>query len=256
MKKNYSINVPVGVFWKIVVPLAVIAGIVAGAIGIFVVDKLVMPGIVHADRQDVVVPSIVKQQWEHARQSLFDLGLRLQIRERQYDEKIPRDCIISQQPLPDEKVKKGRMVVVVVSKGSQTGIVPDLRKQTERKAVIELRKQGFMIGRKKHDFSDSLDKDLVISMSPAPGTSMSREMPLDLLISDGPKPTHADTPNLIGESLVEAKQKIEDSNLKLGKIEYKSNGTLSPGTVISQSVPPGSSVPLETPINIVVSVIN
>jgi len=256
MKKNYSINVPVGVFWKIVVPIAVIVVIIAGAIGIFVVDKLIMPGIVHADRLEVVVPSIEKKQWENARQSLFDLGLRLQIRERQYDEKIARDFIISQQPLPDEKVKKGRMVVVVVSKGSQTGVVPDLRKMTERKAVSELRKQGFMVGRKKHDFSDSLDKDLVISMSPAQGTSMSREMPLDLLISDGPKPTHADTPNLIGESLIAAKQKIEDSNLKLGKIEYKNNGTLSPGTVVSQSVPPGSSVPLETPINIVVSVIN
>jgi eukaryotic-like serine/threonine-protein kinase len=256
MKKNYSISVPAGVFWKIVVPLAVVLAVAGGAVGVLVVDKLIMPGIVHTDRQDVIIPSLVKQQWEKARQSLFDLGLRLQIRERQYDEKIPRDHIISQQPEPNEQVKKGRMVVVVVSKGSETGVVPDLRKLTERKATIELRKQGFLVGRKKHDFSDSLDKDMVVSMSPGQGTSVSREMPIDLVISDGPKPTHADMPNLIGESLLDAKKKIEDSDLKLGKIEYKNNGTLSPGTVVSQSVPPGSSVPLETTVNIVVSVIN
>ena len=69
------------------------------------------------------------------------------------------------------------------------------------------------------------------------------------------KPTHADTPNLIGESLLDAK-KIEDAGLKLGKLDYKSNATLSPGTVISQSVPPGSSVPLQSAVNIVVSVVN
>jgi beta-lactam-binding protein with PASTA domain len=256
MKKNYSISVPAGVFWKVIVPVAVILAITGGALGILVVDKMIMPGIVHTDRQDVIVPSLFKQPWEKARQSLFDIGLRLRIQERQYDEKIPRDYVISQQPAADEQVKKGRMVVVVVSKGSETGIVPDLRKLAERKAVTELRKQGFLVGKRKHDFSDSLEKDLVISVSPAAGTSMSREMPVDLVISDGVKPTHSDMPNLIGESLINAKKKIEDSDLKIGKIEYKNNGTLSPGTVISQSVPPGSSVPLESSINIVVSVIN
>jgi serine/threonine-protein kinase len=256
MKKNYSISVPAGVFWKVIVPLAVILAIVGGALGILVVDKLIMPGIVHSDRQDVIVPSLVKQPWEKARQSLFDIGLRLQIRERQYDEKIPRDNIISQQPAADEKVKRGRMVIVVVSKGSETGVIPDLRKFTERKAVTELRKQGFLVGKRKRDFSDSLDKDLVVHMSPAPGAKVSREMPIDLVISDGAKPTHADMPNLIGESLLDAKKKIEDGDLKLGKIEYKSNGTLSPGTVMSQSVPPGSSVPLGAAVDIVVSIIN
>jgi beta-lactam-binding protein with PASTA domain len=256
MKKNYSISVPSSVFWKIIVPLAVVLAITGGAIGIFIVDKMIMPGIVHTDRQDVVVPLLVNQQWEKARQSLFDVGLRLRISQRQYDEKIPRDHVISQQPAEGEQVKKGRMVVVVVSKGSETGVVPDLRKLTERKAVTELRKQGFLVGRKKRDFSDSLDKDIVMQMSPAPGTSMSREMPVDLVISDGEKPTHADMPNLIGESLLDAKKKIEDGGLKLGTIGYKNNGTLSPGTVISQSVAPGSSVPLDATVNIVVSVIN
>jgi serine/threonine-protein kinase len=255
MKKNYSISVPAVVFWKVIVPLAVVLAIAGGALGILIVDKLVMPGIVHSDRQDVIVPSLVKQPWEKARQSLFDIGLRLKIRERQYNEKIPNDEIISQQPSPDDKVKRGRMVVVVVSKGPETGMVPELRKLTERKAVTELRKQGFLVGKKKHDYSDSLDKDMVVQMFPSPGSKVSREMPIDLVISDGARPTHADMPNLIGESLLDAKKKIEDSDLKLGTIGYKNNGTLSPGTVMSQSVSPGSSVPLGAAVDIVVSVI-
>jgi beta-lactam-binding protein with PASTA domain len=56
--------------------------------------------------------------------------------------------------------------------------------------------------------------------------------------------------------LIAAKDKIEKIGLKLGKIDYQQNSTVSPGTVISQSVPPASSVPLESAVNIVVSVKN
>jgi eukaryotic-like serine/threonine-protein kinase len=256
MKKSYSINIPAGLFWKVIVPSAVILCIAGGALGIVIIDKMVMPRIVHNDRQIVTVPDLSDHEWEKARQQLFDVGLRLQISSRQYDEKILRDHILSQQPAAGEKVRKGRLVIVTVSKGSEVGEVPDVRKLTERKAVIELRKQGFIVGKKKRDFSDSLEKDMVIQVSPAPGSSVSKEMPVDLVISDGVKPTHADVPNLIGESLLDAKKKIEESGLVLGKIDYKNNATLSPGTIVSQSVPPGSSVALKSAINIIVSVSN
>ena len=204
----------------------------------------------------VTVPSIVNMPWEEARQQLFNIGLRLQISVRQYDEKVVRDRVISQQPLPQENVKKGRLVIVVVSKGSEIGVVPTVTNLTEHKATSELKKMGFIVGKSQRDYFDDYPKDVVASISPKEGTTISREMPVDIVVSDGPKPTHADVPNLIGEGLLIAKNKIEKSGLKLGKIEYKANATVAPGTVISQSAPPESSVPLESAINIVVSVAN
>lgn len=254
MKKNYTISVSVPVFWKFLVP-GLILGVIAGGLGgLYVVDKVIMPRIVNMDRGMVTVPSIVNRFWEDARQDLFNVGLRLQISVRQYDEKVPRDCIISQQPPPQENVKKGRLVVVVVSKGSEIGVVPTVTNLTERKATTELKKMGFIVGKSKRDYFDDFPKDIVASISPREGTSISREMPVDIVVSDGPKPTHADVPNLIGEGLLVAKNTIAKSGLKLGKIEYKANTTVPPGTVISQSAPPASSIPLESPISIVVSV--
>jgi serine/threonine-protein kinase len=256
MKKNYTISVPAPVFWKVIVP-ALILGIIAGGfIGLGIVDKMIMPRIVNMDRGMVIVPSIVNMPWEEARQDLFNVGLRLQISLRQYDEKIARDRVISQQPLPQENVKKGRLVVVVVSKGSEIGVVPLVTNMTERKATTELKKMGFIVGKSKRDYFEDFPKDVVESVSPKEGTTISREMPLEITVSDGPKPTHADVPNLIGEGLLNAKNKIEKSGLKLGKIEYKANATVPPGTVISQSASPESSIPLESTINIVVSVAN
>jgi serine/threonine-protein kinase len=256
MKKNYTISVSSAAFWKIIVPCLALCMAIGGIGGLFIVDKIIMPHIVHMDRGMVVVPSITREPWEQARQDLFNIGLRLQISARQYDEKVPRDHIISQQPLPGENVKKGRLVTVVVSKGSEIGVVPNVMNLTERKAVIELKKAGFIVGKSKRDFFDDFAKDVVAGISPKEGTVISREMPLEMVVSDGPKPTNANAPNLIGESLLTAKEKIEKSGLKLGKIEYKSNPSVSPGTVISQSVPPESSVALESVINIVVSVAN
>ena len=214
-----------------------------------------MPGIVHTDRQIVTVPSVVGKSWEKARQSMFDVGLRLQVKDRQYDEKAPRDNVLSQLPEADEQVKKGRMVVVTLSKGSEIAVVPDVCKLTDRKAIAELRKQGFIVGKKKHEYCDGLAKDLVVSMTPVAKSSMSREMPVDIVISDGPRPTHAAVPNLVGETLLDAKKQIADNGLVLGKLDYQNSGTLAAGTIISQSLSPGSSVPLESQINIVVSVV-
>lgn len=256
MKKNYTISISASTFLKVVLPAVVFCGAVGGLAGILIVDKVVMPRIVYVDRGMVTVPSIVNLPWEQARQELFNIGLRLQISSRQYDEKVPRDYIISQLPLAEEQVKKGRMAVVVVSKGSESGIVPDVSTMTERKALAELRKKGFIIGKVKRDYFDEYEKDMIASISPKEGTTISREMPIDIIISDGPKPTHADVPNVIGEGLISAKEKIEKAGLKLGKIEYKQNASLSPGTVLSQSVSPESSVPLESAIDIVVSVMN
>jgi serine/threonine-protein kinase len=256
MKKNYTISVSASIFWKVIVPAAVLCAAIGGLGGVLLVDKIIMPRIVHVDRGMVTVPAITDMPWEDARQALFNVGLRLQIGSRQFDEKVPRDRIISQQPLAQESVRKGRLVVVAVSKGSEIGTIPVVIDMPERKGTLELKKAGFIIGKVKRDFFDDHPKDAVAALVPKEGTTISKGMPIDVVVSDGPKPTHIDVPNVIGESLIAAKDKIEKIGLKLGKIDYQQNSTVSPGTVISQSVPPASSVPLESAVNIVVSVKN
>jgi serine/threonine-protein kinase len=122
-------------------------------------------------------------------------------------------------------------------------------------ARIELRKHGFNVGAVKKQYHEVHPVDAVIDAFPPAGTTISRAMDVDLVISRGPKPTHAEMPNIIGESLSEARKKIEDAGLKVGKIDYQNNQTLVPGTVVSQSAPPGSKVPLESQVHIVISAI-
>jgi serine/threonine-protein kinase len=250
-KKKYTISIPVATFWKAVVPSAAAAAIA----GLLFIDLVVMPRIVGIDRDLKIVPTVAHLPLEEGREKLFRAGLLTEIRSRDYDKTVPEGTILSQDPGPGEKVKKGRRILVIVSKGKEFTAVPNVRKLTERQARIELKKSGITLGTVRKTFHDEIPPDAVIEASPSGGTTISRDMKVDLLVSRGAKPTSAEMPNIVGESLNEARKKIEESGLVAGKISYKNDASLLPGTVVSQSVSPGENVPLSTSVDMTVSVV-
>jgi serine/threonine-protein kinase len=141
-----------------------------------------------------------------------------------------------------------------MSKGPEVARVSDVRQKLESLAKRELRKHGFTIGKVTKSFSDSIAKDLVISVSPAPGSAISREIPIDMVVSKGPEPTTTAVPNVVGDLLSEAKQKIEKSGFTVGTIVSRQVATSNPGIVISQSRPPGTSAAFQSSIDLVVAV--
>lgn len=255
MKKNYTINIPVEKFWKVFLPSVLVICVAGFLIGIFTVDRMVMPKVVGVNKDMVEVPNVAGLLFEDARHKFFQVGLLTEIKSHDYDDKIPEDAVVNQTPEAGLKVKKGRHIALTISKGKEIGVIPNIRNLSEHQARIELKKNGFTIGNVKKVYSDEKPEDVVIDAYPESGTTVSREIEIDILVSKGAKPTHAEMPNLVGEDLTDAKKKIEDSGLKLGKISYQNNKSVSPGTVVSQSISPGSSIPLESAVNIVVSII-
>ncbi len=254
MKKSYTISIPVKRFWTVILPLAFLLMIVGGIVGILLVDRYVMPNITGVSNRGVVkVPTIVDMRWEEGRQALYNVGLRLQVQSYEYNDSLENGVIISQRPQPEEKVKKGRHVFVIVSKGREVDTIPDVRNMTERIGKKVLRKAGFRNVKVCKAYSEHYDKDVIVSTKPGRGTVISREIPVEITLSKGPRPTHAVVPNVIGERLSEAKQALEENGLFVGKIEYKVNPTAQPGSVISQSISPGKNAPLESRVNLIVS---
>jgi beta-lactam-binding protein with PASTA domain len=254
-EKRYTISIPDRTFWKIYVPITLVILMASMVGGILFIDSVVMPHIVGLDRGMVIVPNITGMSLEQGREKLFNVGLLTEINVREYDSNLPIDGIISHVPAAGEKVKKGRRILVVVSKGEEYAVVPDVENLTERQAHNEFKKYGFSIGEVQRTWDDKHARDLVIKTYPLNRTTISRDMKVDLILSKGPKPTSAEMPNIVGETLAEATKKVEESGLRIGKKLYKNNHSLLPGTVISQSVPPGDNVPLESSVTITVSII-
>jgi serine/threonine-protein kinase len=254
MKQNYVISIPVKAFWRIAVPAAVLGGLVCMLVGILVVDNLVMPRIVHVNRGWVTVPVLRAVPYEQARQRLYDVGLRLSVRGREYNDSVAEQCVISQEPPAGERLNTAerRGVNVVMSKGPEVARVPQVVGGFEYQAKRELRKQGFEVGGAIHRYDPKVPKDHVISVSPPAGTRISREMPVSMTVSKGPEPTEAAVPNLVGEMLSDAKKLLEENELTTGDVTYRYSATSMPGRVLSQSSPPGASIPLHSAVNLVV----
>ncbi|MDO5576756.1 MAG: PASTA domain-containing protein [Fibrobacter sp.] len=252
MGKNYTISIPVKVFWKFIVPGLFLVCLIGAIGGVFIVDRCIMPNIVGVNRDIVEVPSVKGMQFESAREKFFAVGLLTEIRSREYDDSIQMNSVVSQFPETGSKVKKGRKIAVVVSKGKEITVVPEIRGLTENQARVELRKNGLTIGKVSKVYAEKTPEGSIVNIIPQTGTTISRQIEVELFVSKGPKPTHAVVPNLVGESIGTAKKLIDESGLKVGKITYP---VLLPGTVVSQSVAPGSRAKLESGVNLVVSVI-
>jgi serine/threonine-protein kinase len=236
------------------VPAAVLVIIVGGIAGVLVVDRLIMPNLPGISNRGVLpAPDVVGMSYEEARQKLYEVGLRTMVGDRQYSLSVPEGGILSQRPEGGEKVKKGRHIGVVVSKGPEVDTIPDVRAISERQARKKLREAGFGSVESYKAYHERVPKDQVAGTDPSAGTVISREVTVQVTVSKGPRPTHAAVPNLIGEMLSDARKKIEESDLKVGRIEYRYTSTSRPGTVVSQSPAPGSSVPLESSVGIVVA---
>jgi len=132
MKKSYTINIPAHILWKVILPsviVAVIGGIVGG---IIIVDKIIMPQVVGVNRDIVEVPSVKGLELEKAREAFYAAGLLSEIKSREYDDTIADGGVISQFPEPGSKVKKGRKIAVVISKGKEIAVILDIRNLTEQ----------------------------------------------------------------------------------------------------------------------------
>ena len=254
--KCYTISMPVRTFWRVFLPLCFFLFAVGSLVGFFVVDRKVMPKIVGVHRDVLPTPDVRGMEYEAARNKFYGVGLLTEVRAREFDDSVPEGNVLSQFPDPGESVKKGRKIALTVSRGPEAAQVPALRGINERQARLDLRKSGFSVSANvRKDFSGSVPVDAVIETFPPAGTITSRAMDVDLIISRGPRPTHAVMPNVIGDILSEAKKKVVDAGLKVGAVTYQNNATLLPGTVMSQSASPGANVPLESSVDLVISAI-
>ncbi|MDR2577719.1 MAG: PASTA domain-containing protein [Chitinispirillales bacterium] len=254
-KKHYTISIPVKTFWLLFLPLCLLFCAGGSLLGFFVTDRYVMPRIVGVYRDMVPTPDVLGLPHEDARNRFFGVGLLTEVRGREFNEEVAEGAVISQFPEPGETVKKGRTIAVTLSRGPEAATIPQVRSMNERQARNELRRAGFSVGNVRRAFSGHFALDAVIETFPPGETVTSRAMNVDLVVSRGPRPTHAEVPNIIGESLSEARRRVTDAGLKVGRVTYQNNATLVPGTVMSQSASPGSKLPFEAAVDIVISAI-
>ena len=129
---------------------------------------------------------------------------------------FPIGVIMSQNPLPDSKVKKGRRIYVVVSKGEPIIEMPDLISKSERNATFLLQNKGLQLGEIAYDFTEFYPAGVVVDQSIPAGTEIKPGATVNLVVSSGRFPDKFIVPDLVNRTLKDAKKMIFEAGLVLG----------------------------------------
>ena len=137
---------------------------------------------------DTVVHSVIGDEIKIAQEKLYDAGLKIYVSDEEFDERISRNKIITQNPAGGAKVKKNREIYVVVSKGSKiiALTIPDLKNKEIKEATTLIEEHGLILGRITYTNHFSVPKDVVIAQTPEPGNVKTNSNEVNLLVSKGP----------------------------------------------------------------------
>ncbi len=201
---------------------------------------------------EIEVPDVVNLPVEEAQQVLEEKGLKAIITE-EYSDEVEEGIVISQSEEPGKKVKRGREITLVVSKGPEMLEVPDVRGKSQDEAEMELRNAGFDNIVVETAFHDEVPQGNVIDQNPRSGKHP-KSTTIELLVSKGKEPVTVDMPNLVGLQLDEAQAKINSLNLVLNEpILYRESKEYLEGQVMGQTPGPNEKVEEGTKVTLTVS---
>ncbi len=161
----------------------------------------------------VEVPDLYGKSSVEASKLLREKGLNLKIEGEDYDSSILPGHILKQDVPAKKKVKEGRGIKVILSKGPRVQSIPVLVTETLSNAEALLIQKGLKIAKVIRVHSNKIEKDRIIAQDPEPTEKVSDY--ITVLVSSGPHEVIYYCPDFKDMPADEAKELIERLNLKM-----------------------------------------
>lgn len=221
--------------------LVIIASAYFGVKTIFVEDR------------GATVPAMTGMQLVDAVEALQKEGLLAKV--DQVDSPERADTVISQNLPAGEKVSKGKVVIIRVSKGGSVMPVPDVRGMKFEEGVKRLSEAGFKVDRIIRVTDKLKPAGSIIAQNPASPQQVPANCMVNLLVSTGGTEgrTFVGVPSLRGQSEGVVAQILEQIGLSVGTRTEQPSAEVPAGTILSTNPKSGANVPAGTIINITVA---
>ena len=196
------------------------------------------------------VPPLTGLTVDEATSLLSPLELGVEVVE-EFSEDVPSGVVISSDPIAGEKARKGKPVVLRVSKGQERYVIPtDLAGKDPTDVTNVLQELTLTVAATNEVFDELIPIGKVVSTDPAAGASVKRATPVTILVSKGPAPV--DVPPIIGTIATDAAATLATLGLTMEKTEEVFDDSIA-GTVLSSDPVPGTTVPKGTVIKVKLS---
>jgi serine/threonine-protein kinase len=203
--------------------------------------------------KEVVVPELVGKNINEANAEALKLKLSLSVEKKQFSDTYEKDEIIHQDPGKGEKVKEGRKIYIILSKGSENIEVPNVVNRELSDAEIILRNEGLATGSIDRIFDDKFSEGYIISQDPKDGEKVPKNSKINLMVSKGKTPAKVAMPDLRGHTLEEAQKILEENKLVLGDTKRQDSNEYYSNQIMEQDTAGGVMVDEGTTVNLVVS---
>lgn len=182
-----------------------------------------------ASSEMVEIPSLKGMTQEAVRTTLSDLGLTMTMTPGASSQTVAEGLFLKSTPAPGTKVAKGTKVKVTFSTGPGDTTVPSLEGLTQKQALEALKAAGLQLGEISSVDSGKVDKDKVVSSSPAAGEPVKKGDSVDLEIASG----KVLIPSSLQGGSIDALQKFAAENRVSVTITEEQTTSAAPGTVLS-----------------------
>ncbi len=180
----------------------------------------------------VSVPDVTELTWEEGEFVLTDEEL-VADRYSETSDTIPAGLIIRTDPEAGINVGKGQVIKVYVSTGKTAVAIPRLDGLTLEAAQAALAERGFIEGSITMEDSATIRANVVISTTPAGGTSGVEGDVVDLVVSTG----LVQVPSVVGSAASQAGSTLTRLLLSVTVV---ANDGCTGGSVVAQSLSPGA----------------
>jgi serine/threonine-protein kinase len=178
----------------------------------------------------------------------------VEVEAEEYSDSVEAGKVIRQNPRAGAKLKRDGTVRLVISRGSNNVVVPELVGQSASYAESKLKEAGLSPDRQPDAYSDTVPEGSVISQDPAPGSEVQQGSSVKYVVSKGRQPpAQVTVPDLRGETTDGASAKLSNAGLTLGSVTEDYSSTVPVGQVISQNPASGQTVDEGTAVSIIVS---
>lgn len=199
----------------------------------------------------VKVPNLSKMTEDAAKAALKELRLGVNVQTGTSDD-VPEGQVYDQSPAAGTKVDVHTQVTINISSGKEKFSLDDVTGMQYQQAQAQLENDGLVVSL-EFDYSDSVGSDKVISTSPKAGSQVAKGDTITITASKGKETKTTIVPNLLGQNIDDAIQKIKDAGLTYNGKSSDYSDSYSENQVMNQSISAGKTVEEGTTISLTVS---
>jgi serine/threonine-protein kinase len=221
----------------------------------FLVDRVVMP-LYTRQGHEFAVPDFVGLTLVEAETVARAARLELVLEKEKFAQGVPQGTILEQRPMAGSLCKSGRRVRVVPA-----GVPPEfgmprlvgleIRDAQSRCTSLGLICPSDNVG---YAFSPAVPRERIVSQRPLPDSRVVKNDTVRLTISMGPEPEAFIVPELVWQTLHEARKRIREAGLTLGTVTQKIIPRVDAGIVVAQSIRSGTEVTKGMRVDLVVAI--